>query len=73
MYKHEILHQSVKSFKTKSQKVLEANFYVCRSYSGKTDRGRGVNRVVTLIQLTRNFPIYIGHMLKINLGYSCFR
>ena len=41
MYKHEILHQSVKSFKTKSQKVLEANFYVCRSYSGKTGMGEG--------------------------------
>ena len=27
--------------KTKSQFVLWANFYICRSYRGKTGRGRG--------------------------------
>ena len=34
----EILHQSVKRFKTKSQKVLGAHSYVCRSYRGRTGR-----------------------------------
>ena len=37
-YKFEILHQSLK-LKTKSQKVLGANSYVCKSYRGKTGRG----------------------------------
>ena len=37
--KLEILDQSVKKVKTKSQKVLGANSYVCRSYSWKTGRG----------------------------------
>ena len=32
----EILHQCGKRVKTKSQKVLGANSYVCRSYRGKT-------------------------------------
>ena len=32
----EILHQFGKRVKTKSQKVLVANSYVCRSYRGKT-------------------------------------
>ena len=35
----EILHQYGKKAKTKSQKVLAAIFYVCRSSRGKTDRG----------------------------------
>ena len=34
-----ILHQCDKRFKTKSQKVLGANSYVCRSYRGKIGRG----------------------------------
>ena len=38
-YKLEILHQSVKKVKTKSQKFWGANSYVCRSYRGKTGRG----------------------------------
>ena len=38
-YKLEILHQSVENVKTKSQKVLGPNSYVCRSYRGKTGRG----------------------------------
>ena len=38
-YKLEILHQSVKKVKTKSQKVWLANSYVYRSYSRKTGRG----------------------------------
>ena len=38
-YKLEILHQSVKRIKTKSQNVLEVNSYVCRSYRGKTGTG----------------------------------
>ena len=38
-YKLEILHQSVKSVKTKSQKVSGANSYVCRIYRGKTGWG----------------------------------
>ena len=38
-YKLEILHQSVKRVKNKNQKVLGANSYVCRGYSGKTGRG----------------------------------
>ena len=35
-YKLEILHQCGKRVKTKRQKVLRADFYVCRSYRGKT-------------------------------------
>ena len=38
-YKLEILHQCGKRVKTKSQKVLGANSYICRSYRGKTGRG----------------------------------
>ena len=38
-YKLEILHQSVKSVKIKSQKVSGANSYVCRIYRGKTGWG----------------------------------
>ena len=34
-----IFHQSVERVKTKSQKVLGPNSYVCRSYRGKTGRG----------------------------------
>ena len=34
-YCHENLHQLSKKVKTKSQKVLGANSYVCRSYSEK--------------------------------------
>ena len=37
-YKLEILHQSVRGIEAKSQKVLGANTYVCRSYRGKTGR-----------------------------------
>ena len=35
-YDVKILHQCGKRVKTTSQKVLGANFYVCRSYRGKT-------------------------------------
>ena len=38
-YKLEILHQSVKSVKIKSQKVSGANSNVCRIYRGKTGWG----------------------------------
>ena len=38
-YGLEILHQCDKRVKTKSQKVLGANPYVCRSYRAKTGRG----------------------------------
>ena len=38
MYKLEILQQPGKRVRTKSQKVLWANFYICRSYRGKTGR-----------------------------------
>ena len=38
-YGFQILHQRWKRVKTKSQKVLGANSYVCRSYKGKTGRG----------------------------------
>ena len=40
-YKLEIVCKSRKKVKTKSQKVLGANFYLCRSYRGKTGRGGG--------------------------------
>ena len=36
----EILHQCGKRVKNKSQKVLGDNSYVCKSYMGKTGRGR---------------------------------
>ena len=41
MYGLEILHQCGKSIKTKSQKVLEASFYVCKSSMKKKTGGRG--------------------------------
>ena len=34
-------HQCVKRVRTKSQKVLGANSYICRSYRQKTGRGEG--------------------------------
>ena len=37
-YGFKILHHCGKRIKTKIQKVLGANFYVCRSYRGKTGR-----------------------------------
>ena len=40
-YGLEILHQRGRSVKTKSQKVLGANSYVCRSTRGKTDKEPG--------------------------------
>ena len=39
MYGLKILRHCGKRVKTKSQKVLEANSYVCRSYRGKTGWG----------------------------------
>ena len=39
MYKLEILQHCGKRVNTKSQKVLETNSYVCRSYRAKTGRG----------------------------------
>ena len=38
-YELEILDQYGKKVKTKSQKILGDNSYVCRSYRGKTGRG----------------------------------
>ena len=38
-YKLEILHLCGERAKTKSQGVLGANSYICRSYRGKTGRG----------------------------------
>ena len=37
-FSFDVLHQCGKRVKTKSQKVLEANLYVCRSYRGKTGK-----------------------------------
>ena len=39
MYKPEMLYQSLKRVETKSQKVLGANSYICRSYKRNTGRG----------------------------------
>ena len=39
MYGLEVLHKCGKMVKTKSQKVLGTNSYVCRSYRRKTGRG----------------------------------
>ena len=36
MYGLEVLHQCDEKVKIKSQKVLGANFYVCRNYRGQT-------------------------------------
>ena len=38
-YGLEILHECGKRVITKSQKVLGANPYICRSYRGKTGKG----------------------------------
>ena len=38
MYELEILQQSGKEVRTKSQKVLWADSYICRSYREKTGR-----------------------------------
>ena len=39
MYNLEILHQYGKRVKTKNQKDLGANSFICRSYRGKTGSG----------------------------------
>ena len=39
MYGLEILHSYAKWVKIKRQKVLKANYYICRSYKGKTGMG----------------------------------
>ena len=52
-----ILHQCGKKVKTKSQKVLGANSYVCRSYTGKTGRGpfwRPILNRVTMYDANRD-------------------
>ena len=38
-YGLEILNQCGKRVETKSENVFGANFYICRSYRGKTGRG----------------------------------
>ena len=43
MQKRGILHQSVERVKNKSQKVLEPNSCICRSYRGKTGRGHSLH------------------------------
>ena len=49
--KLEILHQCGKRVKTKSQKVLVANSYICRCYREKTGRGRFYPRLPSWIGL----------------------
>ena len=46
-----MLHQSVNRIKTKSQKDLEANSYVCRSYRGKTARGHFCPSIPDMVKL----------------------
>ena len=50
-YGLEILRHCDKRVKTKSQKVLEVNSYVFRSYKGKT--GRGANFLISVKALKR--------------------
>ena len=50
LYGLEILHQCGKRVKTKSHKVLGANSYVCRSYSGKTSRGGGLFAILNRVK-----------------------
>ena len=52
-YKLEALHQCGKKVKTKSQKVLGANSYVCGSYRGKTSTGGGLFGPPSRIGLNR--------------------
>ena len=59
-YKLEVLHQCKKRVKTKIQKVLGANSYVCRSYRGKTSRGD-----------IFGLPSCIGLILRIPELFSC--
>ena len=54
----EILHQCGKSVKTKSQKILAANSYVCRRYREKSSRGAFLalsilNRVNDRVQVAK--------------------
>ena len=57
-YKVEILHHCGKRVRTKSQKVLGTNSYICRSYRGKTGRGPFyppppiLNRVKNMFKVT---------------------
>ena len=39
MHDLEILHQCAKKVKARSQKILGANSYICRSYRGKSGTG----------------------------------
>ena len=58
-YGFEILHQCDKRVKSKTKKILEANFYICRSYREKT-RETGLNCPPSWIRL--NGP-YLGSNL----------
>ena len=53
-YKLEFLHQCDKKIKTKSQKVLVANSYVCRSYRGKA--GSKTPHPLILNRVKTNLP-----------------
>ena len=70
-----ILHQRSKKVKTKSQKILEANSYVCRSYKGKTGR-MGVlykrNKFINFLSptwLAGNFEIILSFTLRQTNGF----
>ena len=73
-----MLHQSVERVKTKSQKVLGPNFYVCRSYRGKTGRGvevggggGGGGGFLSPLILNRVKFEYLGAALKYKICSKC--
>ena len=80
MYKLEILHKCGKKVKTKSQKVLGASSYVCRSYRRKTDSGGplcsppmwiGLSDNVRFFQITGFGFKQPGHSQRITLWLLC--
>ena len=57
----EILHQCGERVKTKSQKVLEANSYVCRNYRGKTGSGAFLAHPTSWIGLGAKITLKTGN------------
>ena len=85
-YKLKFLHQCAKWAKTKSQKVLRANSYVCRSYKGKTGSwikavrtggARGALAPLAIFFSKVKVPFFNNHFNIFYLAWhkvkSCFR
>ena len=68
-YGLQTLRHCSKKVKTKSQKVLETNSYVCRSYKGKIGKARGVGGVVGANRLNYYRLYFIAHIILYRIVY----